>query len=205
MVFDAIGRELGFRGEPVQLLTQLTTFHHRLPQGAPTSTTLANLVLIPIYEEIHRIAEKNGLSMSFWIDDIALSGERPQDSIEDVIAAIQPSGLSVSRKKIKIIAQEDGPQLITGVVANRGISFGTRRLQALRDEIIDLANAEEIPDYQIRSIHGKIQHVAQLKPSQATRLRRLAELRLPEVGTDGIRPRTDETQACKNAKRHRYE
>ena len=204
MVFDALSRELGFRGEPLRLVTKLTTFHRRLPQGAPTSTTLANLALIPVYERIVQIAAANGLAMSFWIDDIALSGYRPQNVIDEVIGAVQAEGLSISRSKLKVVARESGPQNVTGVVANRGVSFGTRKLQSLREEIIDLANAEEIPDFRIRSINGKIQHVAHLKPSQARRLRRLADLRLPNVGLDGPSPRTDKTRDCKNAKRHRY-
>jgi RNA-directed DNA polymerase len=51
------------------LLTGLTTCCDRLPQGAPTSTMLANLVLSSFDEEIPTACDLRAVSYSSWVDD----------------------------------------------------------------------------------------------------------------------------------------
>lgn len=202
-IYRVFEERLGYRGEIPGLLTRLTTFHHRLPQGAPTSTTLANLALVPLYEEIERVATAHNLSMSFWVDDIALSGCGAEAVVGEIIAAIQSHGLNVSCKKLILMPRNLGPQRITGVVTNRGVSAGRAKLQSIYHEIQDLSTERDIPDYRIRRVYGLVNHVEQVKPRQGRRLRRLADDLLPNVGSNAKRPRTDETRPCRNAKRHR--
>lgn len=203
-VYAVFAGRLGYRSEIPGLLTRLTTFHHRLPQGAPTSTTLANLALVPLYEEIERIATARNLAMSFWVDDIALSGQGAEHAIGEVIAAIQARGLQVSAKKLVLMPRDVGPQLITEVVTNRGVSAGRAKLQAIYHEIQDLSAERNTPEHRLRRITGLINHVEQVKPHQGRRLRRLADNLLPKAGSTAKRPRTDETRTCRNAKRHRH-
>jgi hypothetical protein len=49
-------RRLGFSPEVAALLTKLTTFQHRVPQGASSSSIIANLVMEPVHREIDKIA-----------------------------------------------------------------------------------------------------------------------------------------------------
>jgi hypothetical protein len=202
-IYRVFHDRLGCRDEISGMLTRLTTYHHRLPQGAPTSTTLANLALLPLYEELDRIAAARNLSLSFWVDDIAISGYQAEAALDEVIAAIQSHGLQISCKKLKLMPRNSGPQWITGVTTNRGVSAGRVRLQSIFHEIQELETERNIPDFRIRRIYGLIQHVEQVKLHQGRRLRRMADDLLPKRGTDTKRPRTDETRQCNNAKRHR--
>jgi RNA-directed DNA polymerase len=202
-VFKVFHDRLGCRGKIPGLLTRLTTFHHRLPQGAPTSTMLANLALLPLYEALNQIAAAHNLSMSFWVDDIAISGERADAALDEVIAEIQSHGHQISCKKLLIMPRNSAPQRVTGLTVNRGVSVGHKKIQSIYHEIHELASESSIPDFRICRVYGLIQHVEQMKLPQGRRLRRLAEDLLPKRGTNAKRPRTDEIRRCRNAKRHR--
>ena len=65
---------MGYSESLSKTLTALTTFEYRLPQGAPTSPTLSNIVMEPIDKEIMDYANANGLVYSRYADDITVSG-----------------------------------------------------------------------------------------------------------------------------------
>lgn len=75
----------GFSPDAASLLTKLTTFKGHLPQGAPTSTTIANLVFVPIGDMIKTIADREGLYFTTFVDDITISSEH---DFKDIIPEI---------------------------------------------------------------------------------------------------------------------
>jgi RNA-directed DNA polymerase len=184
-VYDALRHTLHFSGEVAALVTQLTTFQGRLPQGAPSSSLLANLVLIPLHSEIAQIARFYGLSWSIWVDDIALSGRRAEDAADLVIAAIHRHNYSVSREKIRV-SPASVAQSVTGGVLNKKVSAGRHRISRIREEVLELADGADIFSDQLRSIWGKVNHVKFLNPAQGTVLARFAAKHLPEVGKDRV-------------------
>lgn len=202
-VFDAYLKHVRCSTQIASLLTQLTTLQGRLPQGAPTSATLANLTLLPLHAEIEALMDSLGLRFTFYIDDIVFSGPRAQLAVEKVIRAIQQHGHSVRRDKIHIMPAS-GLQRVTGVGVNRKLSALPHRCQGIRRRIYELASRESPYDYELRSVRGSIESVAWLSPLQGLTLKRLAERWLPDVGIDGPRPRTDETRPCNNPRRHRW-
>src|ERR1700686_4419537 len=66
---------LGFSEECAKLLMKATTWEHQLPQGAPTSTALANLSLIRADCRLERLARKYNFSYTRYVDDLTVSGE----------------------------------------------------------------------------------------------------------------------------------
>jgi hypothetical protein len=82
--------ELGCTPDVARLLTRLTSHRGRLPQGAPTSPTLANLFL-RLSGVVHRLAgvcDKHDLGLTFFGDDILISGSRPFQGLTAHFAAI---------------------------------------------------------------------------------------------------------------------
>jgi len=63
-------KELGFPRKVSNRLTCLCTFDDRLPQGAPTSPALANIVFSPIDRELIGIAKKWGCEYTRYADDL---------------------------------------------------------------------------------------------------------------------------------------
>lgn len=71
--------QLGCTPEISKLLTRLTTHRHRLPQGAPTSPTLANLYLhfSGLASRLSGLAKQHGLDLTYFGDDILVSSNSP--------------------------------------------------------------------------------------------------------------------------------
>lgn len=74
------------------VITRLTTFEGFLPQGAPTSLSILNLVLFDLDNVLGGIAERRGLIYTRYADDICFSssrGEIPEEVRQEIILAIK--------------------------------------------------------------------------------------------------------------------
>jgi hypothetical protein len=102
IVLKLFRKELGFGRDVARLLTRLTTRDGGLPQGAPTSLALANLILwkpldVPVAEE----AAALNLNYTRWVDDISASGEDPRPIINAAAKRLSQRGLRMYREKAK--------------------------------------------------------------------------------------------------------
>lgn len=75
----------GFSPDVASLITRLTTYKGHLPQGAPTSTFLANLVFSTTGDQIQHIANQYNLRFTTFVDDVTLSS---QSDFKDLVPAI---------------------------------------------------------------------------------------------------------------------
>jgi len=80
-------RFIGYDDASARLLVRLCTYRGALPQGAPTSPRLSNLVNHRLDARLAALAEARGLSYSRYADDITFSARN-----EDLVAAPPPSG-----------------------------------------------------------------------------------------------------------------
>lgn len=64
----------GFSPYHARLLASVCTLDDELPQGAPTSVTLGNLVLKPLDRRLSVLCKKFGLTYTRYVDDLAISG-----------------------------------------------------------------------------------------------------------------------------------
>lgn len=69
----AMFRTFNFSPTVSRILTQLTTYKGRLPQGAPTSPTIANLVFIKTGKKLQKFAKENKITFTSYIDDLVFS------------------------------------------------------------------------------------------------------------------------------------
>lgn len=203
-IYKVFRHTLEYSGEIADLMTKLTTFQHRLPQGAPTSSVLANLVMLPLHLEVAKIAYVYDLSWSVYVDDIAYSGLRAREAIAPTIAALKRIGHSVRAAKVQVKSSAS-QQKLTGIVINRKLSAGRERIGDIRAAILELATRDTaVFDYEIASINGKINHVASINEAQGTSLQRLATALLPTATAHGTRARRGEIRGCHRMSRHRY-
>jgi retron-type reverse transcriptase len=117
-----IFRSLGFPHEMSRVLSLLCTYEGCLPQGAPTSPYLANLVFEEIDEELVRISEKRSLKYSRYADDLTFSGSEPieQGFVSKVDAILRPRGFVLNAKKIKL-TRPGQAKYVTGFVVNKKV------------------------------------------------------------------------------------
>ena len=108
--------ENGFSHDVASLLTKLTTFQGHLPQGAPTSTTIANLVFVPTGKAIQSIADREGLRFTTFVDDVTISSQKDFKAvIPEIMSIIHPdedSQFKISQGKT---TYRSGITVITGV------------------------------------------------------------------------------------------
>lgn len=155
------------------LLTQLTTFERHLPQGAPTSSLLANLVLFSIDGPIREECASRGVSYSTWVDDLAFSGKEAREVIHAVVSSLRNAGFSISHKKLHVM----GPgtrKVLNGVLMCRFPNVLPERTTRLRSGIHKLRMGQvavhEIGKY-IRQMQGGILYVGSIAPRKADKLR----------------------------------
>ena len=151
-----------------KLLTRLTTFRRRLPQGAATSPLLANLFIWMVDEPIRRQCAELGVAYSTWIDDLAFSGDRAREMIQTAASVLGAQGLRLKRDKIKIM----GPtaiKLLTGTrLGGQQVRAPKEKLSRIRSGIHKLRTglaAEQDEEKYIRGLVAQLRFIHQLCPS----------------------------------------
>ncbi len=201
-VYEIYREYLGCSAEIAALLTKLTTFQRHLPQGAPTSSMLANLVLLRLHADILEICHEFGCRSTIFVDDIAISGGRAEECIEPVVRLIQSYGYGVACRK-KLIMPLNTRQVVTGIVVNTDLSLGSGARENLRTHIIALAR-REISCWEMSSLDGRIRHFAQFRPRGAAKLRGLADRILSQATSDEPRPDKNRRRTCKSLHRRSH-
>ncbi|MEL0651707.1 reverse transcriptase family protein [Algibacter sp. TI.3.09] len=89
----------GFSPEVSSLLTKLTTYKGKIPQGAPTSSTLANLVFIKTGDILQEFAKENNATFTSFVDDMTFSSAQDFKSKIPQILEIITNDYKISHKK----------------------------------------------------------------------------------------------------------
>jgi hypothetical protein len=168
------------------LLTKLTTFERHLPQGAPSSTMLANLVLYSSDGPIRFECERLKIRYSTWVDDLAFSSENPRSVVNLVVSSLRKNGFRISRKKLEIM----GPgsrKILNGVMLGRQLSVPPDRLARIRSGIHKLRQGRiqgvDVARY-VQSLRGSIAQIASVNPIKAKALQQELDAAC-QLGTRG--------------------
>ncbi len=202
-IYNAYENVFGCCSDIASLLTKLTTFQHRLPQGAPSSSTLANAALLPMHDEIKLICDQFGLRFSFFVDDITFSGNNALKAIETIHKIILKYGHEVNWEKKKIMPRFVS-QRVTGPVINHKLSIGRAKKKIIFDRIMEFANKSEITTTEYRSLWGQIAYAKIVCFEQGIVLENRAEkyLPLPTDKQNAERIKIAETRPCKKHSYH---
>lgn len=106
-------------------LTGLTTFRGYLPQGAPTSSYIANLVLWDIEPELQLKLYELGFTYSRYVDDISISCSHAASNGElkfvqdEVRSTLSIKGLALNLEK-QTISESSGQMSVHNVIVNKG-------------------------------------------------------------------------------------
>lgn len=113
---------IGYTEDICELLAKLCTLHYRLPQGAPTSPTLSNLIAREMDKELECLCAKNHWCYTRYADDLTFSGiyidETP--SINELEKIIIQNGFLVNRQKTKFRLRGNC-QMVTGLTVTHGV------------------------------------------------------------------------------------
>ena len=178
-VYHIFRYRLGFCEEAANILTKLTTYPStgdvHVPQGAPTSTSLAMFALEPMCDRLKVYCDGNDFRSSIWIDDITISGDpkalrqhRPRINhiVNGTPFQIHPdkdTGVLVKGGK----AGNEKGRKITGVVIdnNNRLTIGRQKLRSLRSKV---RRSKVVSD----RLEGSLQFLRHVNPAQGNKLLR---------------------------------
>lgn len=119
-------RDFQFPHEVAVTIAQLTCYQGHLPQGAPTSPVIANLIFQILDMRILKIAQTYRLDYTRYADDLTFSTsdrsfpEHYERFLKSVTAELGRGGFAVNQKKTRLQFR-DSRQEVTGLVVNQKI------------------------------------------------------------------------------------
>lgn len=127
---------IGYTQEVCHLLTQLCTNGNGvLPQGAPTSPVLSNLICLKLDKRLSKLAEKCYCDYTRYADDITFSGAKTIKSVLPLIAKIiQEEGFCLNDDKTRL-QYSFQRQEVTGLIVNKKVTISKRLQKELEDAI----------------------------------------------------------------------
>lgn len=117
------------------ILTTLCCYNDVLPQGAPTSPALSNLVLRNFDENIGKWCEKRGISYTRYCDDMTFSSDKNLYNVYmKVKGMLEDAGFEINEKKTRFITNT-ARQTVTGLTVNEKVSVSKDYKRDLRQEL----------------------------------------------------------------------
>ena len=166
-------------GMPYATASLLRSRH--LPQGAPTSPALANLVARKLDIRLTGLARSMGLRYTRYADDLAFSGSADVDAVLWVARqVIVDEGFVVNPVKTRV-RRAHKRQILTGLVVNDWPAVPRKEYDELRAILHncavtgpELQNRHGVPDFRAH-LFGRIARIGETNSARRRRLLEMAE------------------------------
>lgn len=164
--------------EPAKLLAQICCHDGRLPQGAPTSPVISNLICYSLDRDLTDFARKHGFHYTRYADDITLSSRRRHipvavaapNSVDDkrrwncgseLTATIEKNGFTVNHSKFRV-QYATGHQEVTGLTVRIKPNVLRSYVRGVWSDLHVFRKFERTPE-RMRSVRGKIEWIGQVR------------------------------------------
>ena len=125
----------GYSQPVANLLARLCTLENVLPQGAPTSPAITNLICRSLDKRIAGFALKHKLRYTRYADDITFSGEFNVGALITLVRSIVESeGFTLNENKTRLMEAHQR-QEVTGIVVNHHLQAPRKMRRELRKAI----------------------------------------------------------------------
>ncbi|ABZ75089.1 RNA-directed DNA polymerase (Reverse transcriptase) [Shewanella halifaxensis HAW-EB4] len=173
----SIFTECGYTEKVSHQLAKLCTLRDRLPQGAPSSPVISNLVLVELDKRLQSISKKHELVYTRYADDLCFSGHAISDEFFSLVKdEIESEGFVVNQNKSGVVRGHKR-KLITGLVVSE---YGVRVPKKMRREYRKQAhymlkngieqlngNMGMLNPLHIDEVIGKGQYILSVEPGNA--------------------------------------
>jgi RNA-directed DNA polymerase len=132
---EKIFKSLGYSSNVSNLLSKLCCLHEVLPQGAPTSPCLSNIVMRHFDSKVSVYC--NGINVKFtrYADDLTFSGSFDEIQITNFIREqLKELDLTLNEEKISIM-NNNQRQIVTGIIVNEKLQIAKTDRKKLRLEM----------------------------------------------------------------------
>jgi len=181
-IFDIWRNFFHFPQPVAQCLTKLTTKDGRVPEGARTSTHLANLVLWRLENSLVKRFQQRGVRYSRHVDDItasarhAVTKEDKTQIIGSIFGMLSQHGLKPKRSKHSIATRGQAMR-VNRLVVNQHPTLGKKeraRIRSAVHEFEQLAKSDVSQHEMITAYHrisGRVGTLKRFHPAQADKLK----------------------------------
>jgi len=147
--------DLGYTKELSVVLAKLCTLNGSLPQGAPTSPLLSNILMNEFDDKISEYCKANRIRYTRYADDLTFSGEFDIKLLYNEVKKLLSSlRLKINIKKT-IVMRQHNRQIVTGIVVNQNQKVFKEYRHKIRQEI-----------YYINK-YGIEEHIKYTKPNRS--------------------------------------
>ncbi|EJO2022443.1 RNA-directed DNA polymerase [Vibrio parahaemolyticus] len=113
-----------------------------LPQGAPTSPIISNLICKKLDYQVGKMAQKYDLIYTRYADDLTISTNNlkrinANKIISLVRDCVERNGFRINKEKTKVMYRNQR-QMVTGIVVNEGLNLPKKNVDALKATLHNL-------------------------------------------------------------------
>lgn len=162
--------------EPLRILLTMLCYHgESLPQGAPSSPAISNLILRDFDLEVGSWCKARNISYTRYCDDMTFSGDLdPREIVSYVETTLRTYGFFLNRSKTRW-ASPGQRQAVTGLVVNEKVSVPSAYRRQLRQEIrfcqrfgvedhLRRTCSGQSPEAYLQSLLGRAGYLLQVSP-----------------------------------------
>ena len=122
--------------EPIRiLLTMLCYYKESLPQGAPTSPAITNIIMFDFDETVGAFCNKKNIAYTRYCDDMTFSGDFDEgEVITFVKKELFKLGLFLKNRKT-VVVPASKRQTVTGIVVNEKLNITKEYKRNIRQEM----------------------------------------------------------------------
>ncbi len=160
------------------LLAMLCYYKDALPQGAPSSPAITNILLFEFDETVGFWCRERSISYTRYCDDMTFSGDfEPREVISFVREELRKLGFLLNAQKTRI-RRAGQRQSVTGIVVNEKPNVSAAYRRKLRQEIyycrrfgvaghLRQTDPEMPVDACLKHLLGKVNYVLQVSPNDS--------------------------------------
>ena len=162
--------------EPLRILLTMLCYHKdALPQGAPSSPAITNIILYGFDELVGQWCRERGISYTRYCDDMTFSGDfEPAEVVRFVRLELKKMGFLLNEQKTRI-QRPSQQQSVTGIVVNEKLSIPAGYRRKLRQELyycrkfgiqehLQKIGLEVLEETYRMQLLGKVNYVLQVQP-----------------------------------------
>ena len=190
-VYGAVFNTRRFPRQVGAMLTALCCHKDALPQGAPTSPALSNLVMKRFDDHMGQWCQKRGITYTRYCDDMVFSGDTPlYPAYARAKRLLEDMGFEIHEKKTRFISR-GSRQGVTGLTVNDKVAVDGHYKRRLRQEVhcalkygiedawlrVDGGLDTATPGRYRHRLLGQMNYVLQIEPNNRWFSEALRELR----------------------------
>lgn len=124
--------------ELIVFFTNICCLNGKLPQGAPSSPALSNIIMRPFDDEVSEFARKKGIIYTRYSDDMIFSFNEKElaETIEELIGeTLKKYGFKLNLRKTRLSRRKGQRCSVLGIVINEKLRLPVEYRRKIRQEI----------------------------------------------------------------------